>query len=783
MNIIDAENKTTRFGIVIVLGKLIYYLNIYTVSYIRFSIFAILFSKIHICRLNVKILEIDENKEFGSLQDYQDVHFLCMKTCTLLHSTQENRFKRYLTSYNSTSMFQFSYPNDIFLEFEFFNEKLIEKKEEVSIYIEKTDYRILICFLKLLETNECTMKIEPVVFFEFLKYLNIFRVNRNNEYKIFIKLLVFHSIMFNEEYFARISAGFCLCHREYNNLHVRDVIECFFKFYLLSKKFIYELFHKYNPMIFSMRNRLYKKYKLDKNYISLQIEEFEFYFYNHLLNLKFYEIWKVMIGIFYINKFYVDFYTFPRGINLNIVVSSFPPNVRKISILIQHKYLPIFHKLNETEYFKSIKIFKLIIPRLTNPIEEIIRYLKNSEKLTLVFREIEINEIISLESITALEYIKNVKIISLKYIDLHLKHHSSLFLKKKEKFNVDLCCKIELSDFLAASDTFIKYNLNKYIVGINLVVLERTYIPSDFKEIFDFESIKRLKLDFKNVKSNCLENYIFLESFKSLTKLYFSNIKLTSELFGTLLKSNSLVLIWFKMFSFDKEINAESLNILNQSVICMEFYDLDDFLNVHFFYFISKFMSLKYLSITLLFTYNLNRKNYGFEEKIIDLNISHIKKCSHLPSLCSFKYDNRIKCKRSPAFSILHVFTFFFDLDSLEKLVYDSEFLYQEDLETVGNLKVLRSLKLYIYRKNMYGKLLEAILRSNIKETIFELHISVHEFTNEELISILQFKKLKFLFIYTDFFEERNNKYVELLRGLNLIEFKSYLGIGTDNIQ
>ncbi|TBU10451.1 hypothetical protein CWI38_1751p0010, partial [Hamiltosporidium tvaerminnensis] len=139
MNIIDAENKTTRFGIVIVLGKLIYYLNIYTVSYIRFSIFAILFSKIHICRLNVKILEIDENKEFGSLQDYQDVHFLCMKTCTLLHSTQENRFKRYLTSYNSTSMFQFSYPNDIFLEFEFFNEKLIEKKEEVSIYIEKTD--------------------------------------------------------------------------------------------------------------------------------------------------------------------------------------------------------------------------------------------------------------------------------------------------------------------------------------------------------------------------------------------------------------------------------------------------------------------------------------------------------------------------------------------------------------------------------------------------------------------------------------------------------------------
>ncbi|KAK1350841.1 hypothetical protein LUQ84_3414 [Hamiltosporidium tvaerminnensis] len=637
MNTIDTENKRIRFSVGCALECSMYYLNIFMVSYIRFSVFAILFSKIHICRLNVKILEIDENKEFSSLQDYQDVHFLCMKTCTLLHSTQENCFKRYLTSYNSTNMFQFSYPNDIFLEFEFFNEKLIEKKEEVSIYIEKTDYRMFICFLKLLETNECTMKIEPVVFFEFLKYCNIFRVNRNNQYKIFIKSLVFHSIMFNEDYFARISAIFCLCHREYNNLHVRDVIECFFKFYLLSKKFIYELFHKYNPMVVSSRIRLYKKYKLVKNFISLQIEEFEFHFHNHLLNLKFYEIWKIMIRIFYIDKFYVDLVILSDDLNLDLVASSFPKNVKKASFLIYDDYLPLFDILNEINYFDLIQRLKLIFFCFTKHVVKILGFLKSLDKLTLILRKIKVDEIISLEKITSFQSIKIVKIKLFDHVDLESKTSINSFVGNLKNLKIDLSNKLMISDSKNELENFLSYNFYNYINGINLRLCRRSYILFDFEKIFNFDYITRLKLDFKRLKYKCLKNYKFLESFIFLNKLYILNVNLTIELLVILLRSEKLKFILFKSFEFDEKINSNDLEITNKSVIRIEFLDLKNFLNAHFFYFINRFMSLEHLLLNLIFISNTKRKNFGFEDKLINLNIYNLRKMCIIAQIESFR--------------------------------------------------------------------------------------------------------------------------------------------------
>ncbi|TBU03592.1 hypothetical protein CWI37_0270p0010 [Hamiltosporidium tvaerminnensis] len=719
-------------------------------------------------------MEINNNTKCDTLLYQKDLYFLCMKTCSLVSNFEgrEFHYDDSCDSHNSMTTFNFIYPNQISLGFDLLDEKILLNKEEIFIGIEKNCFMLFSYFIKFLEAEDNIFSIEPNLTFEILKYLNIFRIKRNHLYMNFIKSLTFHSVMFKEEAFSEKTAEIFLDYSEYNNLFILDMIEYFCKFYFLPKYFIDKTFHKYSPNRLFFRRKLHKKRSIFRN---MQIEGIELEIYKYFLNSRFRSIWQILIKIFYLDKLYLDLYTIFNDTNMDIIVSSLPPKPKKITLLVEESHLPIFDKLHKINYFKSKKTVKLIVACDTKYILERIEAFKNQEKLILIFNKIEMKELVCLESSPTFESIKYVKIRFIILTEILSKVASASFQGNRKNIYIDFSENFKISDSENNLYELPTYNFKDYIIGISLKLCKQNYELIDFKKLFHPEYITRLNLDLKNVENNSLSNYFFLESFKALSTLYLSNIKLTGELLKFILRSKELIFVWFKYFVFDENLTCENLDFINKSVIHMEFYDITHHLNIQYYYFITRFIALRYLLVCLSYSPDVAFKSFLIEDNMIDASISRLKKPVLLPNLCCFKYTNEVMYQNSSKFSSLHIFSFFVCFNFLEKLVYDADALHLDDIDIIENIKTLKCLKLCVFKIDIEFNILEKILRSNIRKTVSKLQLYVNEFTSSELFSILSFKNLKFLRISAMNFEERNKKYIDLLTGMNLINFVAFI--------
>ncbi|TBU01506.1 hypothetical protein CWI39_1371p0010 [Hamiltosporidium magnivora] len=577
--------------------------------------------------LNVRFLNMNEN-DVSAYQDNIYSYFMSLETSSIVKiENPVDGFRSPLAAKKADEDLMIVYPNDISISFEFLDELNSENSDEIIIYMTNDNLSKFTFFIKILQNNDNVISnISTQAFFETLKYLNILRVIRNKNYKIFIKSLVHYSFISSVDFISRASDSF-----------------------------------------------------LNAEY------------YNNLQNI-------------------------------------------------------------EITYHDEYKSFL-----------EILQYFKNLEKLTLELLWVNYEGLVDLMRFEGLESIKVMKILINKEIYFPRNITANSTLKTNANIIVDISDRLEISDIENGFKIFSSYRFHDFICGIDLILCKESYNSAYFFQISNFELIKRLKVDLKNVRNNRLESYEFLESFKSLTKLYLKNIELSHSLFKAILRSNRLLSIVYDDFKTTgyNEIDTE-MDMYNESVIRMSFYSIQGNLNNNLFVFLSKFKALTHLFFDLhclLYDYRFFDE---YQDEVRDLDIS-------------------LMAKNITSYSVLRLFSYFFNLEDLLELYYNVSSLYKGDILVFSKFKALKYLNLSIKETDKYFEILLQILNQNIKNTIFKLEILTDKYKYYEILLISKFKKLKILKIGFQQKDEIDIESLECLICLNLIEITIYVIRGTSN--
>ncbi|TBU04091.1 hypothetical protein CWI37_0184p0010 [Hamiltosporidium tvaerminnensis] len=728
----------------------------------------------HLYCLKVKFIELT-GKEVFNMQKNSDTYFLCVNTGSFMKIQDSLCLESPLAASNSKNDLIILYPNDITISFDFLDKLILQNKVEVIVYMKSNDFPIFAYFIKILQDyDNIIMQIDPQIFFEILKYLNIFRVKRNKNYKILIKTLVYYSVISNMD-FVKDATFLILNHKEYNNLQVRDLIECFLKLILMNKTYIYKMFHEYHPIEFSHILRQHKEHKIKENFVCIDLVAC--HLYKRLLKANSLDKWNMMMNIFLIDKLYTNFCVYENELDSETILLLLPKILISFTATIKQAELPLFDKLHQLGFFKTVKNVKIINIGLRFKLFlEKLQYFENVEKLALEFLTVNFEEdMVFIENSVVLKSIKVLKLFFCRSLPLLYKASSIYLSGTKDNIIVDLSSDLEISDIENKYEIFSTYNLYNYLCGIDLNLHKKYYTSTYFSKIFNYKLIKRLKINLKNVKDNCLNCYEFLESFNNLKKLYFENIKLTDKLLKVILNSNHLTsVIFFKFKVFDITKDGIISNFYNESVIYIKLIQLVDTLNSNFFIFLSKFKNLKCLFFNLHILGDSNDKNYFIEDRISKLNISKLKNLENLPLLKCVRYQNNFEIGNKTSFSILRVLSYFFNLENLEELTYSIGCLYTDDIIVFSKFKVLKYLRLSIQKKLSSFDILNEILQLNIKNTIIKLDLVAEKLEKFEIFFILNFKRLKILEIGIFLESGKYKEWLESLIGMNLIYFNIY---------
>ncbi|KAK1349099.1 hypothetical protein LUQ84_001780 [Hamiltosporidium tvaerminnensis] len=732
----------------------------------------------NICSVEVSFVEIEnEIVNLVSSSSNAGCYFLCVETCSLRKWDNHTQYQEYSDLSKKNKVLEIVYPNEIFLEFEFFDEQIIKKKKKVEIYIKEKNFYNFLCFIQHLKSRDSINKIKPEVFFEIIKYLNIFGVKRDKKYKAFIKALIYNLITLDEDYFVKKISNLSFNLQKCKNIYILDALKCFCRFYFLKKHFIYEVFDEYIPPEYSLQLFLHKKYKKAKNFTSMQFINFNLnmYFYRYLCRPKFREMWIFMMKILYVDKLSINFVFFRTEIDIHIILSSLPQNVQKITITNRDENIFMFDLLQKYMDLSNIKKLSISIIPFSNSLFEKMKYFKNLEQLTLEIREISMKEIIELETSEHLKRIKSIKLFFFETIDTFFEIECISLLGTENNIFIYLLDELKMDNNPQNMlENFIKYNFYNYLSGVNLILETSNYSYIDFAKILPSDKLKCLKLDIENVKDNKLENYDFLAAFKNLKFLFLTNIEITNELFIAILRQNQLISLAIDFFTIDTKLDCKIVDLINKSVVYMEFYNLSNYIGKCFLGFIAKFKNLKHLIFDLYISEYTGYVNSIFQEEFSTFEALIPTLYVDLPKLESLVYKNEFDSQYQAKFSVLHVISFFFNLEMINTLFYDVGYLYPDDLRIFENFKELDNLKLSIKKNDSNSNILQQILISNIKKTISTLKIVSNKYNWLEIISIYKFRKLKFLELGSMHIDDKDVKYYDLLFSMNLILCEKY---------
>ncbi|KAK1347514.1 hypothetical protein LUQ84_003050 [Hamiltosporidium tvaerminnensis] len=731
--------------------------------------------------LNVRFLNMNEN-DVSAYQDIIYSYFMSLETSSMVKiENPVDGFRSPLAAKKADEDLMIVYPNDISISFEFLDELNSESSDEIMIYMTKDNLSKFTFFIKILQNNDNVISnISTQAFFETLKYLNILRVIRNKNYKIFIKSLVHYSFISSVDFVSRASDSF-LNAEDYNNLQVRDVIKIFMRFYFMKNPYIYKMFHKNRLLRFSSTLHKHRKQESFKKITCMFFFQ-TCYLHKYLSKTKAINIWKILMNIFSVDKLCINLFPNNNVLDLDLMISLLPKKVIKFTVHIPKKLLPIFNKLYQIGFFDSVKNIEITYHDEYKSFLEILQYFKNLEKLTLELLWVNYEGLVDLMRFEGLESIKVMKILINKEIYFPRNITANSTLKTNANIIVDISDRLEISDIENGFKIFSSYRFHDFVCGIDLVLCKESYNSAYFFQIFNFELIKRLKVDLKNVRNNRLESYEFLESFKSLTKLYLKDIKLSHSLFKAILRSNRLLSIVYDDFKTTgyNEIDTE-MGMYNESVIRMSFYSIQGDLNNNLFVFLSKFKALTHLFFDLhclLYDYRFFDE---YQDEVRDLDISLMGHWATYPKLKSLKYINKFGAKNITSYSVLRLFSYFFNLEDLLELYYNVSSLYELDILVFSKFKALKYLNLSIKETDKYFEILRQILNQNIKNTIFKLEILTGKYKYYEILLISKFKKLKILKIGFQQKDEIDIESLECLICLNLIEITIYVIRGTSN--
>ncbi|KAK1349612.1 hypothetical protein LUQ84_001268 [Hamiltosporidium tvaerminnensis] len=723
--------------------------------------------------LTVQFLEIDEIGDdcFQSCRD--NYYFLSTNTCSLekngkLESCQTLSPKNYIKN------FKIKYPSDTFFSSVFFDERILENQAEVKIYMNKHDFSTSMYLIEILKTEgNIFRQIKPQMVFEILKHLNIFRVKRDEKYELFIKTMVYYS-MITDATFARVASSLILNFKDYNNFHVCDLIAFFFKSYFVSKTLIYELFTEYDPMEYTNTLYLHKKYKTYDEICFVMFRTCNLHKY--LKKAASRCIWRNLIRVFFVDKVHVGFSDKRNMSEVDEMVALLPPHFKKITVAITKETLTILYKLHKCGFLNSKETVKVIFVDSISyeDFMKVISYFRNIEKLTLEFLKVYPDVIHypneEFKIAKSIKFIK-IRIYRLFLEEIRMESVIQLFTRPNTIF-IDLYQDIESLDSKTNLENFLTRNLKNFCIGFNIALQKESYNASYFTKIFDFNLIKRLKMDFISVKSNYLDSYEFLKSFIFLKNLVFKNIKLTNKLFHAILCSPRLISVWFDMFKVSEETNIDEIHTYNESIIYIGFKDLIGSPNENLFYFLNRNISLKFIYFRLHDHQTLKNSEALLNKRINDL---HPRNSRKLPQLKSISYENISEISNYTLFSVLYVFSYFLNLENITELKYHIGSLCPDDIQIFSKLKTLRYLELSVQRKYRDLDTLLKILQVNIKNTIFKLDILVDKFEISEIQSILNFKKLKVLEVGIRSKDSNDKKLLKLLFNLNICRIDLYI--------
>ncbi|TBU05799.1 hypothetical protein CWI36_0576p0020 [Hamiltosporidium magnivora] len=730
----------------------------------------ILLLRNHIFGLNVKILDIKEIKDNNPFFYTGNKYFLDMKTCSMVKNYNPAYFLIPLTPKNSNKGFSISYPKDILLSFEFFDELILNNQEEVTIYMNNVDIPVFSYFLKLSKIEDFSiLKMKSKYFFEILKYLNIFNIVRNKSYKQFSKTLVYYSIICNLG-FDKEASELILNPNCYNNLHVLDIIECIFVFYLFKTSLIFKIFHDYESFEFSSSIFRHKEYKMSRNTLFMDYKHL--YSSKYIFNKGFSSVWKIMIKIFFIDKLYLDLYSSESDIYSRHFISSIPYNFKNIVIEFLEKEISLLDKIYERGFLHLAKKVKIIVMVCSKDFIKRIHYFEKAQKLVLEFLDINLDEILNIERSIELKSIKIIKINISTLICVQRIVPAFSLSGQNNNLSIDLSEEMLICDSRNFLNIFSTYNFKNYLTGIDLRLHHRSFDRIYFEKILNFKLIKRLKMDLENVKGNRLKSYKFLELFQFLNKLTLKNIKLTNKLFKIIIRSKCLVSVVFEGFRVTNR--NKNFKNFNESIIQMKFYDPNTCLSVHLFTFLSKFRRLKHFFFTLYSIQENNDRIYSIYDKISNLKVVRPKDFLNLPKLELLKYENDFDSMHTAPFSSLNIFSNCFDLENIVGLMYSTACLFKEDIDIFSNFKALKNLELNIHKNQLNLKFFQKILQTNIKNTIVKFVILTDTYQQTELISILCFKKLKMLELGISSEDIRNIRKLDLLFGMKLVKIHIY---------
>ncbi|KAK1347431.1 hypothetical protein LUQ84_003195 [Hamiltosporidium tvaerminnensis] len=746
-----------------VLKYSIMYLNIYLEDLQSISINCCAYS------INVEFLSVNETNKADLYSNQVENYFLNKENLEY----SENITPRKRIEMKTPKLFTFLYPDDTFLKLGFFEKLINENKTKIQLLVYEKEYFNILYFFTIARNRDEIMMIDLEMFFHILKYLNIMDVDINKNYHEFIKSLVFYVKNFNEEYTRKFGLEKLLDYKRYNSYHILDITKCFLKFNLFSKYNSYLTFHEYNKILFSQSRIISENLKQYKKFITMQITDFNYIAYIRSVSSIFNSTWKILCRVLYFDKLYIGLsFIHGQDIDTNMLVCNLPKNIRKIDILASNN-ISLVDKLYEFGVFTTIKNVKIIQNASLYSFLKRMNYFDQTQMLKFELNRMSFMEINALEKINLPQSIKILKIIICKFSEFRNRTPNHYLLGNIQNLVIDSSSSIEISDDETNFAKLSNDGYYKYLIGADFFFYESKFNLHDYKDIFKIEKIIRLNLTLLSAKDNFLEDYSFLRAFKSLKNLYLENFKLTNELLREIVNCKKLVSLYFMTFEYDESIDAMNLNVCNNSIIYIKIKCPKNVLDCRFIYLLSRFTFLQHLIFRDVSFSNKEPENFNQTKNPIELNL--LLSGSAREQLKTLKIKNNPTFANRNTFSILNIYSKYFNLQYLHHLTYEVCSFYQEDIYVFSSFKQLHRLELNVKRRDSISNILKQILRTNIKHTINRMLVQLDKFIDREFLEILYFKKIKILILRIESISETDKKYLNILYNMNFNRLEVYI--------
>ncbi|TBU11637.1 hypothetical protein CWI38_1106p0020 [Hamiltosporidium tvaerminnensis] len=645
--------------------------------------------------------------------------------------------------YFSYKIFSIEYPKDLILESNLIESYIKSGETTIHIFLGNFSILSLMKFFKLISSLDGFIsQIQLNEFIQYTKFLSIFKMNRTENRKYFLKNFVLHVIM-DPGFLEKNSYFLTTVYDKYEDLDkelINEIFNIFLYFNLVKQKkescfFSPKIGPMYSPEIKS--NFLTYEYLTEKynKFTILQITDDDLKsIFNVMDHDTFIARFHFLLRMMNIDVLFINI----SEISEKILISYFkikPNKLTKIYFVENGSDQYILDILISTNYFDGIDIVKIYSEFEIEKIDYIV-------KMCVRCKKIKVSNVIYFEKTvkTLLKFAEENKNISVKY--------------QIQRFIITFGNLILLQD--------IPENMIVVVGQVNFEIL--AYIRLEFICIYDF--IKNIEITFrkdkagqelilkcKNVKSLFLIsedmkcNFKFkakwiqyLENSKNLEILVFKNIILPKEMLNFILNSNSLVYVGFFETKFPQSFTIHpKFNHNNTHIRGFGFSNTKIVLKNSFLRYIARFSNLKFLKLNITRIKETLLKNYKKES-----NASNFQTPKVLLKYLEIKASLNIPKER---LSILSILSRYFEMKFISSLIIQVYDILQEEYRIINDLNNLENLYIHLNTK-INIPILNIFENISHISKIVNITLDIFKCNDLDPLVLRKFKNLKFLNLY-----------------------------------